>query len=685
MKTAFAFLLLLFALPLVAQTNKKITDYPDLGTAPDSLDWFLMHDTSANGYRKIGKGNLFSGLQPINGNLTSISNLPDPGADRIVFWDESENEFKWLIPGSGLTITDDTIAAAGGGGGGSLPSGQVGYGNGSGVVSEASFLYDPTNNLLKIGSVELGGSNGVVIEADGAGDFTLAESTTGEELTFDFGTTANQVILKSATTLTAIDFGTIPAAGPLNAYDAGTWSGSRKYATEDAVRNKIESLTIGAMATDVIWNAKGDLAVGTGSDTASRLGVGANGTVLVADSAEATGLKWATISGTGDVTAASAFATDNRLLRSDGTGKGAQASAITVDDSGNMSGIGTMSVTTLNLTNLNADTISFDDSDASHQTVLNFGSNLTSDRSFDINTGDADRTLVLQGDPTLGDWFNQSVKSSASPTFAGGSFGAATATTPAGGDNDTSIATTAFVQGEISGLGGGGLTVTTFRDKPPLYEEFQQNGAIPASAAFHGAFGFQRQASGTGATMDSEVGQTGASGIASVLSGTTTTGYSFCRTAGDAYYFGGSTFTLEGRFWIPVARDGTDDYSFVFGFHDATTVAAVDGAYFLYDNASANWQIVTRSNSTGTATASSTAVAIAGWVRLQIVVNAAASSVAFYVDGTQVNVSPLTSNIPTAVNRQTGMRWGIVKSAGTTDREVWCDYIWLDQDYTTSR
>ena len=45
----------------------------------------------------------------------------------------------------------------------------------------------------------------------------------------------------------------------------------------------------------------------------------------------------------GDVTAAAAFGTDNRLLRSDGTGKGAQASGITVDDSNNVSGVGTFS------------------------------------------------------------------------------------------------------------------------------------------------------------------------------------------------------------------------------------------------------------------------------------------------------------------------------------------------------
>ena len=58
----------------------------------------------------------------------------------------------------------------------------------------------------------------------------------------------------------------------------------------------------GDVATDTIWDAKGDLAGGTGADTASSLTVGTDGQVLTADSAEVTGMKWATASGSGDVT-----------------------------------------------------------------------------------------------------------------------------------------------------------------------------------------------------------------------------------------------------------------------------------------------------------------------------------------------------------------------------------------------
>lgn len=47
-----------------------------------------------------------------------------------------------------------------------------------------------------------------------------------------------------------------------------------------------------SMATAI--DAKGDLVAGTGADTFARLAVGANDTVLTADSSTATGLKWAT-------------------------------------------------------------------------------------------------------------------------------------------------------------------------------------------------------------------------------------------------------------------------------------------------------------------------------------------------------------------------------------------------------
>ena len=50
---------------------------------------------------------------------------------------------------------------------------------------------------------------------------------------------------------------------------------------------------------NAIVDAKGDLISATAADTPARLAVGANGTVLTADSTESTGLKWATPAGGG--------------------------------------------------------------------------------------------------------------------------------------------------------------------------------------------------------------------------------------------------------------------------------------------------------------------------------------------------------------------------------------------------
>jgi microcystin-dependent protein len=56
--------------------------------------------------------------------------------------------------------------------------------------------------------------------------------------------------------------------------------------------NAIVDFIDGIIIPDLIFNAKGDIIAATGADAAARLAVGANDTVLTADSAEATGLRW---------------------------------------------------------------------------------------------------------------------------------------------------------------------------------------------------------------------------------------------------------------------------------------------------------------------------------------------------------------------------------------------------------
>src|SRR5262245_27841866 len=72
------------------------------------------------------------------------------------------------------------------------------------------------------------------------------------------------------------------------------------YQSDGASWSTWATLT-GNVAADPIIDAKGDLIVGTAADTAARLAVGSNNQVLVADSAQSSGIKWAAVPGGGYV------------------------------------------------------------------------------------------------------------------------------------------------------------------------------------------------------------------------------------------------------------------------------------------------------------------------------------------------------------------------------------------------
>jgi hypothetical protein len=89
-------------------------------------------------------------------------------------------------------------------------------------------------------------------------------------------------------------------------YDGAAWVASGATGDIEGVTAGVGISGGGTSGTVTVTNsmataidAKGDLVPGTGADTFSRLAVGANDTVLTADSSTATGLKWAAVSGGG--------------------------------------------------------------------------------------------------------------------------------------------------------------------------------------------------------------------------------------------------------------------------------------------------------------------------------------------------------------------------------------------------
>jgi predicted secreted protein len=88
-------------------------------------------------------------------------------------------------------------------------------------------------------------------------------------------------------------------SGAVQLTDSTSSTSTTTAATPNSVKSAYD-LANGAIATSIV-DAKGDLIAATADNTVSRLAVGTNGHVLTADSAAATGMKWAAAAGGGKV------------------------------------------------------------------------------------------------------------------------------------------------------------------------------------------------------------------------------------------------------------------------------------------------------------------------------------------------------------------------------------------------
>lgn len=98
-----------------------------------------------------GGSNAWGDLTGVPAPIEDIAALTDPGADRILFWDDSAGEYTHLTVGTGLSITGTSLAATGGGGGGGTVDTIVA---GSGITVDAT---DPANPIV---SASGGGGGG---------------------------------------------------------------------------------------------------------------------------------------------------------------------------------------------------------------------------------------------------------------------------------------------------------------------------------------------------------------------------------------------------------------------------------------------------------------------------------------------------------------------------------------------
>lgn len=191
----------------------------------------------------------------------------------------------------------------------------------------------------------------------------------------------------------------------------------------------------------------------------------------------------------------------------------------------------------------------------------------------------------------------------------------------------------------------------------------------------------------TGGTAPaSATGDIGRPGLKTLVTSTSASGASYIWDANSIMWvFSGGEAVYETSVKVVTLSDGTETFTVRCGWNDSQTADGADGVYFRYTHSenSGRWVLVARSNSVETATNSTATVPANSWDRLRIVVNAAGTSAEGFVDG--VSIGTVASNIPITQARATGMTTGIVKSAGTTSRNIVVDYIMVKQAFTAAR
>lgn len=193
--------------------------------------------------------------------------------------------------------------------------------------------------------------------------------------------------------------------------------------------------------------------------------------------------------------------------------------------------------------------------------------------------------------------------------------------------------------------------------------------------------------SGTGSTSGSGGVGIDATHIGSnlVTMGTTAGSYSYIGTDNNCMLLGGGVWIFESVVRVANLSDATDTYSLRAGFGDGLVGSeSTNGVAIRYTHGtnSGAWQGYTVASSTETTVNSAVTVAANTWYKLRIEINAAASSVEFFVDGVSIGTS--STNIPSAVMGFIAIN--IRRTAGTTNaRTAYVDYTYIFHQLTAAR
>jgi hypothetical protein len=207
--------------------------------------------------------------------------------------------------------------------------------------------------------------------------------------------------------------------------------------------------------------------------------------------------------------------------------------------------------------------------------------------------------------------------------------------------------------------------------------------------------GWTSRVTGTGAVISTSnsIFGTNKNGICIATTGSTATGFAGPEFGspnnGFGFSIGNGQLIFEHLLMIPTLSNATERFVVYSGIvQPAAFAAPQNGIFFYYDEggilptSQINWKCYTSSTSTRTLTTSSIQVNANQWYKLKAVINAAATSVGFYIDGTLVATH--TTNLP-STSLGYALNSSIQKTTGTTARTLQIDYAAIAQTLTTPR
>ncbi len=275
-----------------------------LGTLSNQLDLDSALDAKQNSHANLTS---LAGLTWISGSpLVKMTAANTFGLDTNIYLTSNQNiTLSGDLSGSGTTSISGTVTG--------IQSKAITLATGFLKYSGTAWVFDNSTYLTGNQSISLTGA------VTGSGTTSIATTLTAAGLDNVFA--SNGLLKRTGTATYTLDTNTY-LTGNQSISLSSDASGSG--ATSIAVTNTglkgvalptlatgylyyngsawaFQTPTSGSVATDIIWDTKGDLAVGTGADAAIRLASsGVNNQVLTIDTTTATGLKWAAPAGGDD-------------------------------------------------------------------------------------------------------------------------------------------------------------------------------------------------------------------------------------------------------------------------------------------------------------------------------------------------------------------------------------------------